>query len=253
MKWSVYAGMLAADAACGAPAAAQLGGTQTLRLATPALRIAGASLTALLRRADVQNGLKLGIRQRNELSDILAQPSQMRVAVTLSGSDANDPGSAQRQADEQIRAQLGDHDARIKAVLTAEQWDRLQQLSLQWRGPLAMAEPEVAQQVRLSAEHRSEVARIAAEYAAVKSEVMASIAQKQEDASPDGSRRMVAIRLDTSELDKRFSPARQKLEKAKQDAERTILAALDPDERARWKAACGATFTFRSDIKGLRF
>jgi hypothetical protein len=177
----------------------------------------------------------------------------MRVAVTLRGSDANDPSAAHRQADEQIRAQLGDQDARIKAILTSEQWDRLQQISLQWRGPLAMAEPGVAQQMQLSAEHRSEVARIAAEYAAVKSEVMASLAQKQEDASMDGSRRMVAIRLDTSELEKRFSPARQKLEKAKQDAERRIMEVLDRDERARWRAACGDPFTVRADIKGLRF
>lgn len=224
-----------------------------LRLASPALSVSGGGLSSLIKRADVQTGLKLNLRQRNELGALLREPNQIRVAVTMSEQDARDPDALQRQADEQVQAQLGRHDEKIKAILTDEQWNRLQQLALQWKGPLALAEPPVAKSVGFSREAAAQVSKYAAEYAATKSEVMASLARTQEDVSPDGSQRRVAARIDTSELDRRFSPARKKLLKAKAKAETSILGVLNPDELKRWAEACGKPFTFRSDIKGMRF
>lgn len=244
--------LMAASLMASWTAFAQVEG-QAFRFVAPSVGIGKMSLMALLKRPDVQNGIQLDLRQRNELQALLAEPSQLRVSVAVRG-DASDAGrNAQQQAEEQIRQQLDGGEARIKAILRPEQWERLQQIRLQWQGPLALAEPEVAQKAELSAEHRSEIARIAAEYAAVKSEVLASLSQTREDASPDGTRRMVAVRLDTSELDKPFSPARKKLEKAKKEAERQILAVLSREERARWDSMCGKPFTFRTDLKGLRF
>ncbi len=224
-----------------------------LSLTMPAIRVAGGGLSSLIRRSDVQGALRLGMRQRAALDELFREGTPGRVMVSVRADQGSSPDSLQQQVDEQLRAQLGDHDAKIRAILTAEQWDRLNQLDLQWRGPLAMADTQVAERLKLSRESRNEIAPIAAQYQAVKSEVMASLSQKQEDVSPDGSRRAVMMRINASELEKPLSPARKKLEKAKKEAEAAILAAISDDERSRWNAACGEPFKFRADIKGLRF
>lgn len=236
--------------AASAQVSVTVGGSQ---LTTSALSVAGSGPRTLLRRADVQSHLHLNMHQKAQLNEMWKSPEQMRVALTFSGQDAPDPDAARRQAEEQIRAQLGDRDAAIKAILTSEQWDRLTQLDLQWRGVLALADPQVAKLVELSSESQVEVVRIAAAYTATKTEVMTSLSQKTEDSSPDGTRRAIMMRIDTSELDKPFSPARKKLERAKQEAEKQINSVLTPDEKARWRKAIGEPFTFRADIKGLRF
>ncbi|MBM3495989.1 MAG: hypothetical protein FJX72_16950 [Armatimonadetes bacterium] len=224
-----------------------------MRLALPALSVAGGGVSTLIRRSDVQGALRLGMRQRSAINETLNQQQPGRVMVSVRADQNSTPDSLRQQADDQIRAQIGDRDGQIKAVLKAEQWERLLQLDLQWRGPLALADPKVAARVELSGETRSLIAPVATVYNATKSEVMASLAQRHEDVSPDGSRRSIAMRLNTSELDKPMSPARKKLEKAKREAEDEILGALTPDEKRRWKSACGEPFTFRSDIKGSRF
>ncbi len=243
--------------ACGTVAMPIAGMAQSeitrLRLANPAIRVAGGGLSSLIRRADVQRAIHLSMRQRAELDAVFQGSASGRVVVSVRGEETASRNALQQQADEQIRAQLGDADGKIKAVLTAEQWTRLNQLDLQWRGPLAMADQVVAERLKLSQESRNEIAPIAARYGAVKSEVMASLTQAQEDVSPDGSRRTVMMRVNADELERPFSPARQKLKKAKREAEKAILAILTEDERSRWTAACGAPFTFRADIKGLRF
>jgi hypothetical protein len=233
-------------------ALAQEGGV-ALRLAAPTISISGSGLSTLIRRADVQGALSLGMRQKNAINELFSQQAPGRVMVSVRGDSSSSPESLQRQVDEQLRTQLTNRDDQIKAILTPEQWNRLLELDLQWRGPLAMADSRVAERLQLGSETRAVIAEAAREYAGVKSEVLSSLASKREDVSPDGTRRAIAMRLDTSELDKPFSPARKKLEKAKQAAERKVLDSLTPEELERWKAACGKPFTFRSDIKGFRF
>lgn len=222
-------------------------------LSQPVIRIGDTTLTALIQRPDVQGALSLGMRQRAALRDIFAANTEQRVMVSVRSDRGADPGAVQRQGDEQLRVQLSGRDTKVRAILKPEQWERLQQLELQWRGPLALADADVANRVDISGATRSKIAPIAAAYQKEKSEVLASLTQTREDTSPDGTRRTVAVRMDTSELDRPLSPARKRLEKAKRDADAQILAALTPEERERWKAACGEPFTFRADIKGHRF
>lgn len=225
----------------------------SLRLAAPAVRVSGGGLSALVQRPDVQGALALGMRQRTAIRELFAAGDQRRVMVSVQGDQSTTPDALQRQVDEQIRSQLTGRDNQIKAILKPEQWSRLLELDLQWRGPMALADDEVARRLEISAASRSRIASIVAAYNAEKSEVLASLSQTQQDTSPDGSRRVIAMRLDTSELDKPMSPARKRLEKAKREADARALEALTDEERGRWKAACGDPFTFRADIKGHRF
>lgn len=206
-------------------------------------------ILTLLRRPDVQNGLRLSLRQRNLLAELLQEPPRISVRVEqrMEGSPAG------RGEPAEVRTSVNTSESQVLAVLTDEQKARLEELRLQWRGPLALAEPKVADKVGLRPDARAEIGRIAAEYEKVKSEVMQSLAQVQEAVSPDGTQRSVAVRLDTSELERPLSPLRKRLQRAKKSAEEKILALLQPEERERWDALCGAPFTFRSGLPGLRF
>jgi len=206
------------------------------------------SIATLLRRSDVQNAIRLDMRQRRDIRALLDEPVGFRVQ---GGPDAA-LDDARPRAQQQMRGQMGDAEAQIKAILKPAQWQRLQELSLQLRGPLALADPAIAEKVKLTPEHRAEISAIASRYAAVKSEVLMSLAQTNQEASADGSRRTVSVRLDTSSLERPMSPARQKIEAAKKEAENKILSLLSDEEQANWQALCGKPFTFRKDLPGLR-
>ena len=169
-----------------------------MALALPAIRVSSGGISSLIQRADVQGTLHLGIRQKNALSELFSQSTPGRVTVSVRGDQNSTPDSLQEQVEQQVRAQLGGHDAQIKAILNEEQWRRLQELSLQWRGPLALADTSVAQRVELSRDTRVAIEPFATRYNATKSEVFASLSQKQEDVSPDGSRRAVMMRVNAS-------------------------------------------------------
>src|ERR1051325_9926158 len=116
-----------------------------------------------------------------------------------------------------------------------------------------MADYKVAEKLKLSQPHRAEISRIAAEYNRTKSEVMMSLTQQTADASPDGSRRAVMMRLDASQLENIHSPAYLKLDAAKQAAETKIMALLSPEEKAAWNQAIGTPKLFRKYLPGNRF
>lgn len=228
-------------------------GTTGFRIAVPSLNNEALIVRTLLRRSDVQNALLLDMRQRRELRAILEEPTAARVSVVAGGQDPLDESALRRHVDEQIRAQAQSPDDGIRKVLRPEQWERLQQLCLQWRGPLALADPAVAERTGIKPETRSEIAKVAGEYEGVKRQVFESLSHTRQQASPEGSPQTVAIRIDTAELERPLSPLRKKLEQAKSDAERRILRLLTAEERSRWDALCGKPFSFRTDLKGLRF
>lgn len=231
-------------------AAAQTPDESAAPILAPAIRVASSGTLSLIRRSDVQNGLRLSLRQRNELQALLAAPQQFRLLLNLGADSAN---GGPRQAEDQVEQQAGDHEARLRAILDEKQWARLAQIRLQWQGALALAEPATADLAGLSDNSRNAVVAIAAEYEDVRREVFASLTRKREEDSSNGTRRRIAIRIDTAELEQPGSPAYKKLAVAKKDAEERIIKSLLDTEKKAWAKACGAPFVFRADIKGLRF
>lgn len=223
----------------------------TFRL--PMLGVARAnSLLPLIRRADVQKEIRLTLQQKDALADVL-DPAKQQIQLHITADQNSTAADRRKQIEDQITAQLGAPEEKIKAALRPDQYDRLVQLLCQWRGPLILSDTQVAAKLRVAPERRADIAKAAAEYERVKQEVMASLTQQTQQDSPDGSKRAVMMRVDTSDLSKPLSPAYKKLSAAKRQAEDVILAALSPDERAAWKSAQGAPFAFRQDLPGNRF
>lgn len=207
----------------------------------------------LLKRADVQATLRLSIRQKSDLDELLSSPNGARVSITSQGSTAPSADDLKRQVEEQIKAQGEGRTARIKAILNETQYARLMELDLQWRGPRALQDVAIAEAVRIRPGIKQGIAEAVGEYDRTKQQVMMELSQTEESGSDDGSSRMVKVKINTEELEKPFSPHRQKLEKARKKMETAILALLDGDESRRWAEAQGTPFAFRKDIKGLRF
>lgn len=209
----------------------------------------------LLQRAEVQTELGLSVRQKQELTDLqtssrdlirerMGQVFQSQNQQGRGGQDFRSLSPEERrQRMDALRPQMdaartaveGEIGDKIKAVLTPEQQTRLHQLDLQRRGILSLADPKVADEIKLSAAHRTEVGQIVADYQQQTGEVMraAMDSARQSGQFPD--------------LDSKLSPTRQKLTKTKKAAEDKVTALLSDQEKAAWAAAIGEPFTFRAD------
>jgi hypothetical protein len=218
----------------------------------PVFAMAGTrNLLPLLKRSEVQSTIGLDLKQKQALDDLLNNPQRSAIRINATNEGDRDPEKIKKQIEDQIKAQQGGIDERIKSVLRPEQYDRLQQLDLQWRGLLALADQKVADRLKIAPAHRGEIGKISADYQAIKGQVMMELAQKSEEGA--GNERRVMVRMNTKELENPLSPAYKKLDEAKKDAEKKIMAVLSSEERVTWKAAQGAPFVFRTDQRGNRF
>jgi hypothetical protein len=218
----------------------------------PVFSMAGQrSLLPLLKRPEVQNAISLDLKQKQALEDLLNNPQRSAIRINAVNEGDRDPEKIRKQIEDQIKAQQGGVEERIKSVLKPDQYDRLLQLDLQWRGPLALADQKVADRLKIAQESRREIAPIAGEYHAVKAKVMMELAQQSQEGS--GGQVRVMMKLNTKELENPLSPSYKKLDAAKKEAEKKILAVLSPEDKATWKQAQGAPFVFRTDQRGNRF
>lgn len=205
----------------------------------------------LIRRVEVQNHLRLTLLQKQALEEILGDPSRAGIRFSIRAEGSADKKMMEEELKRRIEAhQRGVHEEMAR-VLRPEQMARLSELSLQWRGLMALNDPKVAEQIGLNGEQRTQVARFVAEYRQEKSRVMQSLMQKSDHDSPDGSAKMV--RLNLSELDNPLSPARKALEAARDRAEKQILSLLTDTQRKAWRKAVGEPFTFKADKQAARF
>lgn len=207
----------------------------------------------LLKRSDVQNNLSLNLNQKHDLQDLFSNPNAGRLTIKLTSHGEQDEAERRKQIEDQIATQIGDSDDKIKAVLKPEQLARLEELSLQWQGPLALGNTKTAKKIGLSADAASQIAKAAADYQAEKQKIIMLMATQDKNASPDGSQVMVRMKVNTKALDNPLSPEYRKLSARKKEAEKRVLALLSQDERDAWNRALGAPFTFRTDLPGNRF
>ncbi len=203
----------------------------------------------LLERGDVQNHLRLTVRQKKELGlapspgtrtgskpvETTAVP--LRIEVDAKSSPEERQQSVQELSEKmraQVEASHSASEAKIKEVLTPEQLKRLAELDLQFRGPLALGNPRVAAEVKLSSERRAPITALA-------QEAQRKMAEATVDALKEGKNIQ-------QERKNRLSPLRKKTDQAKVEASEKILALLSPEEMARWESAQGKPFRFRTDL-----
>jgi hypothetical protein len=222
-----------------------------------ASRVPGGSMTyerggasnpmGLLMRSEVQKDLHLSLKQKNALSQVLGESraeAEQRIVQVMQNRrrmSREERMAAMQQARAQMPGYVGELPGNVKAILKPEQLDRLHQLDLQWRGPLALADPKVAQEAKTTPEHRSQIGVIVATAQAQQSTILQeAIQQWRQSAGPQGG-------PVPDFLSSPSSPVRKQTDAIRKDAEEQVLALLTGEEAAGWKAAQGEDFTFRKD------
>ncbi len=205
----------------------------------------------LLMRPEVQNEIRLDLKQRNALAQLQenARNRAMQRMRDQFQQMRNLSREERQQRMQNMRSEMmtqmqqfqGEINEELKQLLREDQMKRLHQLDLQWRGPMAMTDPKVAEEIKLSQKSRTEINRISSEYQRNVGEIFRSaFEQWQQQGGPRGGAPM-------PDFQSRLSPLRQKMDSLKKDSEQQVLDLLTPEERSRWNAAIGEPFRFRQD------
>ena len=238
-------------------------------------------LTQMLMRADVQSELALTARQRETLDanktradmEIRQQARQDAKRIQDLQTDAVSLTSGERiaRAHDVIEAIKQDHlvyesesDRRTVAALTAGQIKRLTELDLQWRGPLALAAPNLADTLQLSDTQIAAIQTQADDYARAQDAALGAAAAalrppaplraEEKTARVQNERGTAVVEMHSSlvtmtaqqlhERDMKTVAVLQSAQQARQAAEAGILALLTPEQAQQWKALLGSPFAF---------
>src|SRR5258708_14439064 len=114
--------------------------------------------------------------QSSDLQAIRNLPQEEQRAKMQAFMEAN---RAQMMAE--MQAWQGELNEKVKAILRPAQIKRLGELDLQYRGPLALADQKIANQVKLSGEHKSEIAKIYGDFQGAQQQQMQEFFQKMRE------------------------------------------------------------------------
>lgn len=169
-------------------------------------------------------------------------PEQVEKAKTTFGANrqqARDAAQGQRRqgagagggAGQAVRQMLGNRqqetEKQIKEILDEKQFARFQQLQLQQQGAAALTRPDVADKVGLSQEQKDKIRQIQQESFASLREAMQAARTGQ------GADRQAA----TSQI-------REKMMKAREEANAKIIGVLSSEQRKKWDDLLGPAFNF---------
>jgi hypothetical protein len=216
------------------------------------------NLRGLLRRPEVQSEIGLDLKQRNAIAaieDEAVNSLREKIQLATQGQDAQFRNMSpdqrrvwiQRQQRElamrmeaSARPAQGDLDPKVRQILTPEQLGRLHELDLQKRGPLALGDPVVAQELKLSPQTRAAETRILNEY---QSSIRLIVSEAMQAALQNGDVRQGNL----PDFENRLSPLRKKLDANREQSDKRALEALTDEEKEAWTAAQGRQFRFRMD------
>jgi hypothetical protein len=228
------------------PATAQNGPRFGLSVPSPG---PGDVMRQVLKRDEVQSHLHLTVKQKSELDDMIKNPQGLKLSVEA--SQHSSPEDLQKQIEDQIAKQSAASGDRIKAVLNPEQYKRLEQLTLQWKGALSLANGKVSSDLKLDPAHRAEIHRVMADYSMKKQEIIMAAAETEEH--NDGGNVQRAVRIDGRKIFSPGSDSFKRLSVLKAATETKIHAVLSSSEKSAWQSAQGDPFTFRTDLPADRF
>jgi hypothetical protein len=154
----------------------------------------------ILRMKEVQKELKLSDGQVSQVNAILPGPRPPQ-----SGDDQGAP--PRRLSREEM-------DAKVKSILSSDQFKRFQQLQLQAEGPRAFSRPEIQEKLGLSDTQKAKIQ---------------SILQSERQGPPPGDGQ--------TDMRKAMKERRERLEQE-------LTAVLTDDQKATWKSMTGAKFDF---------
>lgn len=239
------------------------------------------SAMMLLQRDDVQSHLMITARQREALQDMQnkamtefqqkmqANRPDFQSLRNLSPEERQTKiQEMQQQMQQTMQSFQEDLDKKTEAILKPAQVKRLHELDLQWRGPLAIADPKVGDQLDLSQEQKGKLGEILTEFRTKQQEAMRSAfggfggrgrRNRNNNGDPNGNANgdpnagagqqdgnAPPQRPDPQQMQARFAEAQKEIEKIKKESSAKVLELLAPEQKQKWDDLVGKKFTFRA-------
>ncbi len=180
------------------------------------------------------------VAEAGRIRELPASEQKAARAVLDERRDARIAADKTRRETEQEQ-QSATQTQQMRSVLTPEQERRLAELVLQFRGPLALADPQVADQVGLSAPVRAAIQDVLAQASGETSRAISgALLARMRNFS---ARRQAGLPVSPAS----DSPKSAETARIRAEAERAVIALLPSDEKARWEQAQGKTFSFEVD------
>ena len=244
----------------GTPHVQAQGRNNPFRMISRMLDPTNSSAMTLLQRDDVKSEIRLSQRQGEQLDE--AQKKAQEDMQKSFREAAPDPASMQNLSDDErkekmqeIRTKMqevartsqtamsADIDKKAQEVLRPDQIKRLRELDLQWRGPLALSDTKVADKFGLTAEQKTKVTALVADYRKTQqtmiNDVMTSLRPKSDDPNTPPAR------PDPAAIMSKMNDVQDKLDKIRTEMGEKALATLTDEQKTAWKTAQGEKFTFR--------
>ncbi len=245
----------------------------------------------LLQRDDVRTELLITAQQREQL-DALRTSSQQELQTKMREAFQNmrqqqqngqgnpnnnvdpnaDPATQRQQRRQQMQTTMQsvqtsvqeDQDKQLAKILTPKQLQRLHELDLQWRGPMALVDPKVGDPFMLTPQEHTTVTSTEQDYRQAQRDAMRTMfagmpgfgrrgqgnangAQANPNA-PNGQPNANAQPQPPptqEELQARRDAAQKQIDKALKTDGDKVLAALTPEQKQHWTQLLGRPFTFR--------
>ncbi len=222
---------------------------------------------ALLTRPDVQRTLMLTVKQKDALAELqnnAGEQFSQRMAQNFQDLRNMTPEERRAQRDQfrdrmqdTITQVTGELNKQAEAILKPDQVQRLRELDLQWRGPLALNDPKVAEAMALEPEQKEKLAALLQEFRQAQQKAMQTAFAAMRPPQPpapnaDGSTPPPApqARPNPMEMQARFRAAQQQveqqMEKVRKGLSEKALAVLTDEQRQRWQTLQGKPFLFRN-------
>ncbi|MDE2126072.1 MAG: hypothetical protein KGJ62_05740 [Armatimonadetes bacterium] len=233
---------------------------------------------ALLHRADVYAELSITSPEREkldalELASVEGVQAQIRLQVRKMGGYRGIPIEERRQvmADRRVKIEnvVGNYidnvDGQLAQILTPQQMERLDQIDLQWRGPLAIAAKSIGEQLKLSGPQRVAIDAAyntfnTAEQTAIRytmspmQALMDANNAKTNGGKPDAGGATQALAatnplnsggtFDQAAAQKAVTAAQKNAAVVQAKEEAAVLQALSPEQLQTWHTMLGRKFSF---------
>ena len=221
----------------------------------------------LLQRNDVRTELLITSPQREKL-DEMKSSSQQELMQRVQTSAAENFQGIQNAPPEQrldlvqqgltklqdtVQTYQNDLDKNIEKLLDRNgsggvpQVERLRQLDLQFRGPLALSEKKLADNMKLTPDQRTIVSTALSEYVQVQGQAMMKAFSGMGPGAAGGPPGAGGAGFNPQEMQKKMTEAMQSedIKKARKASEKKVTDAMTAEQKETWKSWLGKPFTFR--------
>ncbi len=233
-------------------------GMMGMRGASANMNPAVSAIGSLLNRNDVKTEITLSQKQGEQMTELQTKSMQeLGTKIRENLPDFKSLGDLSEEerkskfdemrtkiqdvAQTQMNASSDASEKKAQEILRAEQWKRLQELDLQFRGPLALAQPKLAEKFALTADQKTKIAALLTEYQTKRQELMtgvfSSFQMPKQGEAP--------VMPDMDAIKAKMTKATETSEKLRKTQGEKVLPLLTDAQKAAWTAAQGVPFKFR--------